>query len=297
MANRMSWHVGSVKISRVLEFEMPVLTPDVLYPDITPAHLERNRGWLTPSLLDPASNRLMMAIHSFIIETPTSLILVDTCSGNDKSRPHKQRYHQKSWPYLENLGAAGYQPEDIQYVLCTHLHADHVGWNTRLVGGRWIPVFPNARYLFAAKELEYWQDEGQRGNYTDDPYFEDSIAPILESGLADLVAMNHVIDEFVALEPSVGHTPGHVSVWIRSDGEEAVLSGDIMHTALQCAEPELNSCFCIDAEMSRRTRQQFVERHADSNTLILPAHFPTPTVGHIRRRSSGYRFIFDGQSD
>src|ERR1700682_1107834 len=192
--------------------------------------------------------------------------------------PHKQRYHQKSWPYLENLGAAGYQPEDIQYVLCTHLHADHVGWNTRLVGGRWIPVFPNARYLFAAKELEYWQDEGQRGNYTDDPYFEDSTAPILESGLADLVAMNHVIDEFVALEPSVGHTPGHVSVWIRSDGEEAVLSGDIMHTALQCAEPELNSCFCIDAEMSRRTRRQFVERHADSNIV--------GQVGHIMLRSA-----------
>lgn len=297
MTNAMSWTVGAVKISRVLEFEMPVLPPEILYPALRPEHIDRNRDWLEPYLLDPVSNRFMMAIHSFVIETPASVIMVDTCSGNDRPRPHKQRYHMKNWPYLENLTAAGYSPDDVDYVLCTHLHADHVGWNTRLIGGKWVPTFPNARYLFAARELAHWEDESLRSDYTDDPYFEDSMAPILDNGLADLVEMDHRVDDFVSLEPSAGHTPGHVCVRIRSQGQEAVLSGDIMHTALQCTETELNSCFCVDDAMSRATRQAFVERHVDSDVLILPAHFPTPTVGRIRYRDGRYRFIFDRMDD
>jgi glyoxylase-like metal-dependent hydrolase (beta-lactamase superfamily II) len=288
----MSWRIGEVRISRVLEFEMPVLSPKVLYPDITAEQLDRNRDWLEPYFLNTASNLLMMAIHSFVIETPASVIMVDTCSGNDRSRPKKLRYHQKKWPYLQNLGAAGYRPEDIDFVLCTHLHADHVGWNTHLRDGRWVPTFPNARYLFAARELEHWQNEKLRHLYTDDPYFEDSMLPILDGRLADLVGMDHVIDDFVRLEPSHGHTPGHVCVRITSAGDEAVMSGDIMHTPLQCAEPELNSCFCVDLSQARQTRRDFIERHAGSNVLIMPAHFPTPVAGLIERRGDRFRFKF-----
>jgi glyoxylase-like metal-dependent hydrolase (beta-lactamase superfamily II) len=294
VAEVLSWQIGSVQITRVLEFEMPTLEPKVLYPLVSAVQLERNRGWLEPYLLDPKSNLLMMSIHSFVIKTPASVILVDTCSGNDKPRPSKLRYNLKNWPYLNNLRAAGYRPEDIDFVLCTHLHADHVGWNTRLINGRWAPTFPRARYLFAARELEHWQNESLRRAYTDDPFFEDSLSPILENDLADLITMDHAIDEFVSLEPSPGHTPGHACVHIRSASEEAVLSGDLMHTSLQCAEPDLNSCFCVDQDKARQTRRQFLERHVQTDTLILPAHFPTPVGGLIRQRRNGFWFAFHG---
>ncbi len=152
------WRVGEVEITRVLEFEAALFEPAVIYPEASPEIIARHRTWLEPTLMDPASGLLVFAFHSTVIRTPRATILVDTCSGNDKERPHKLRYHRKNWPYLANLAAAGFMPEDIDYVLCTHLHADHVGWNTRLVGGRWVPTFANARYLFARREWEHWRE-------------------------------------------------------------------------------------------------------------------------------------------
>jgi glyoxylase-like metal-dependent hydrolase (beta-lactamase superfamily II) len=141
--------VGEVEITRVLEFEAALFEPAVIHPEASLEIIERHRSWLTPTLMDPICGLMIFAFHSTIIKTPRATILVDTCSGNDKERPHKLRYHRKNWPYLANLAAAGFVPEGIDHVLCTHMHADHVGWNTRLVNGRWVPTFPNARYLFA----------------------------------------------------------------------------------------------------------------------------------------------------
>ena len=236
---------------------------------------------------------MIFAFHSTVIKTPRATILVDTCSGNDKERPHKLRYHRKNWPYLANLAVAGFAPEDIDYVLCTHLHADHVGWNTRLLDGRWVPTFPNARYLFARKEWEHWRVAEWRAAYTTDPYFEDSLLPVMESDQVELVATDYVIDDSVRIESWPGHTPGHVCVVVGSAQPSAVLSGDIMHTPLQCAEPQLNSCFCVDAEMARTTRQRFLQTFADSPVMVIPAHFPTPTAGRIRSHNRSFRFHFD----
>jgi glyoxylase-like metal-dependent hydrolase (beta-lactamase superfamily II) len=151
------WRLRNIEITRVLEFEAALFEPTVIHPDVTAEIIERHRSWLEPTLLNPDSGLMVFAFHSTVIRTPHATILVDTCSGNDKERPHKQRYHRKNWPYLANLAAAGFAPEDIDYVLCTHLHADHVGWNTRLIDGRWAPTFPNARYLFARQEWEHWE--------------------------------------------------------------------------------------------------------------------------------------------
>ncbi len=293
----LSWDIGLVRICRVMEFEEGVLTPQVLYPEITAEQLDRNRDWMELGLLDPATNRLLMAIHSFVIHTPDNIILVDTCSGNDRERPHKQRYHMKNWPYLENLAAAGYTPDDIDFVLCTHMHADHVGWNTRLVDCKWTPTFPNARYLFSQEEWAHWKTEELRKQYTDDPYFEDSLLPILNAGLADLVPMDYVIDPYVSLLPTPGHTPGHVCVRIDSEGANAVLSGDLMHTPLQVVEPNLNSCFCVDRDQARKTRRSFLENYADTGVLILPAHFATPVGGTIARNGSMFNFQFSSMTD
>jgi glyoxylase-like metal-dependent hydrolase (beta-lactamase superfamily II) len=181
----------------------------------------------------------------------------------------------------------------MDYVLCTHLHADHVGWNTRLVGGRWVPTFPNARYLFARREWEHWREAELRAAYTTDPYYEDSLLPVMDSGQAELVATDYAFDDSVWIEPWPGHTPGHVCVVVRSQRASVVLSGDIMHTALQCAEPQLNSCFCVDAETARATRRRFLETFADGPVMIMPAHFPTPTAGWIRSHERSFRFHFD----
>ena len=225
--------VGEVEITRVLEFEAALFEPAVIHPEAPPEIIERHRAWLEPRLMDTASGLMIFAFHSTVIKTPRATILVDTCSGNDKERPHKRRYHRKNWPYLANLAAAGFAPEHIDYVLCTHLHADHVGWNTRLVNGRWVPTFPNARYLFARKEWEHWQVAELRASYSTDPYYEDSLLPVMESDQVELVAADYVFDDNVWIEPWPGHTPGHVCVVVRSPQASVILSGDIMHTPLQ----------------------------------------------------------------
>ena len=287
------WSIGEVRIDRVVEFQQPLTPPATLLPEVTEEILARHREWLEPALLDPETGMLVISFHSFVIRTPRSLILVDTCSGNDRERPGKVRYHRKSWPYIENLANAGVTPEAVDYVLCTHLHVDHVGWNTQLLDGRWVPTFPNARYLFDREEWEFWQAEYETERFVDDPFYEDSILPVIEAGQVDFVSGDHEIDPWVRLEPSRGHTPGHVCVRIRDGGAEAVMTGDMMHHALQCAEPALSSCFCVDPEQSHLTRRIFLERHADGGVLVLPAHFPAPTGGRVKSAGEGFRFSFD----
>lgn len=289
------WRIGDVTIHRVLEFEGPLIAPRNLLPGSTEAGIDRHRSWLEPDLLDPTTGDLVLAFHSLIIRTPRHTVLVDTCGGNDKHRPQKPRYHQKDHPYLANLGAAGFRPEDIDFVLCTHMHVDHVGWNTRLVDGRWVPTFPNARYLFARDELNFWQAHYEAEAFTDDPYYGDSIAPVFDAGQADIVAGDTAIDDWVRLVPTPGHTPGHVCVEVTSGNARAVLSGDLMHHPVQCAEPDWSSCFCVDADHARRTRRAFLAEHAESGALILPAHFPTPTAGRVKVEGDSWRFVFDGE--
>ena len=164
-----TWQIGNVRIDRVVEFEMPLIPPLALYPAATPEAIERHKHWLEPRLMDPESGLLVLGIHSYLIRSRNHTILVDACSGNDRPRPNKLRYHMKQWPYLENLAKTGVALEDVDYVLCTHLHVDHVGWNTRLVDGRWVPTFPNARYLFARAEWEYWREHYKTEQFRDDP--------------------------------------------------------------------------------------------------------------------------------
>lgn len=293
MAAMSPWNLGEVRIDRVVESERPVLAPAMLFPTSTSAALDLHRAWLVPRLLDPATGNLVLAFHSFVVRTPRRTIVVDTCGGNDKPRPQKPRYHEQRWPYLESLAAAGVKPEDVDAVVCTHLHIDHVGWNTRLVDGRWVPTFPRAEYLFARLEWEFWREEYRTARFTDDPYYEDSILPVFAAGQARLVDGDHRIDEGVWLEATPGHTPGHVCVHVTGGGREAVMSGDLMHHPVQCAEPDWSSGFCVDPAHSRRTRRAFLERYADTDTLVMPAHFPAPSAGRIVRAGAAWRFAFE----
>jgi glyoxylase-like metal-dependent hydrolase (beta-lactamase superfamily II) len=239
------WRIGRITIDRVVESERPVLAASAIFPAATEQALASHRAWLEPRLLDPATGLLVLSFHSFVVRTPRRTIVVDTCGGNDKPRPQKARYHLQRWPYLERLAAAGVRPEDVDLVVCTHLHVDHVGWNTRLIDGSWIPTFPRARYLFARPEWDFWREEYKFVRFTDDRYYEDSIRPVFDAGQVDLVDGEHALDAGVWLEPTPGHTPGSVCVRVSDGGDEAIMIGDLMHHPLQCAEPDWSSCFAL----------------------------------------------------
>ena len=287
------WSLGDITVDRVVEQEKPLMPPPLLYPTSRPEAWAAHRGWLEPTLLDAASGLLIMSIHSFVVRTRHHTIVVDTCGGNDKPRPQKPRYHQNRYPYLERLAAVGVTPESVDYVLFTHLHVDHVGWNTRVEGGRWVPTFPRAKYLIPQVEWDFWREEYKRPQFTDDPYYEDSILPVLDAGQAVFVRTDHALEDGVRLEPLPGHTPGHVGVRLEGGGRDAIMSGDLMHHPVQCAEPDWNSCFCVDAAGARAMRRAFLARHAGTDTLVMTAHFRTPGVGRIVPEGGAWRFAFD----
>ena len=277
------WQVGAVRITRVVEIEGP--SPGTfLFAEATPERLLQH-AWLRPHFVTD-DGRSIGSIHAFVIESEGRCIVVDTCIGNDKPR-EIANWNMRQGRFLEDLTEAGYARERVDTVLCTHLHVDHVGWNTRLVDGRWQPTFPNARYLFGREEWAHWSGEPPG---PDRDVRDDSVRPIFEAGLAELVDMDQRITAEVLLEPTPGHTPGHVSVHIVSRGEEAVITGDLMHHPVQCAEFAWAARFDVDPEAARRTRRAFLERYGDRPVLILGTHFATPTGGRVVRDGAAWRF-------
>ncbi len=287
------WAIDRFKVDRVVEFQAAMFPPAVLLPAATPGAIESHRHWLEPHLMDPESKLLVVSFHTYVVRTPRRTILVDTGAGNHKSRPDKPRYHMQEYPYLERLAAVGVSPEAVDLVLCTHLHVDHVGWNTRLQNGRWVPTFPRAKYLFGRKEWEHWQELAKRPGNRVEGHHEDSVLPVIEAGQAVFVEDDHEIEDGIWLEPSPGHTPGHVCVHLSGGGREAVIVGDMMNHALQVAEPDWSTCFCSDPGLASRTRRAFLERYAGTDTLVMPGHFPTPTAGRVIRSGASFRFVFD----
>jgi len=244
--------------------------------------------WLKPHFADEGG-QLKMSIHALVIETPSQRIVVDTCIGNDKPRPDMPFGNQLQTRFLEDLEAAGFARESIDTVLCTHLHVDHVGWNTMLVDGCWVPTFPGARYLMGRIEFEYWQTEPN--TFASDPaIFHDSVKPVFEAGLVDLVDTDHVLCEEISLIPTLGHTPGHVSVRIESKGQVALITGDFVHHPCQMARPDWASASDYDPVHSTRTREQTFAELAQTQTLVIGTHFAVPTAGRVVRDGGAFRF-------
>ena len=279
----LKWQIGDVKVTRVVELTTASLGPYLL-PQATPEVL-RPIGWLNPFLDE--EGRMVLSMHSLILESQGQLIMVDTCIGNDKERSYP-RWNLMQGDYLSRLAEAGYQPEAFDTVLCTHMHVDHVGWNTRLVDGSWQPTFGNARYLYAEEEWAHWRVEPQEYG----PVIEDSVQPIFDAGLADLVHSDHRVTDEVWLESTPGHTPGHVSVHIASRGEEAVITGDMIHHPCQIAHSDWSSSADWDQSMSAATREGFLGRYADRPVLIIGTHFAGPTAGRIIRDGDSFRLDY-----
>jgi glyoxylase-like metal-dependent hydrolase (beta-lactamase superfamily II) len=280
----MQWRVGDVTVTKVVELEvtggsrfiLPQATREAIQP-IT---------WLQPHFAD-ADGRLRMSIHSFVVETPTQRIVVDTCLGNDKQNRRIPTWNDLHGPFLAELAAAGYPRESIDSVLCTHLHVDHVGWNTMLVDGKWVPTFPHARYLMGRIEYEHWSRP--QGREDTAAVFADSVRPVFDAGLVDLVEMDARLSDEISLIPTVGHTPGHVSVRLRSCGEEALITGDFMHHPCQIARPEWASTADSDPAIARQTRERMLASLAHTPTLVIGTHFAAPTAGRIVRDGAVYR--------
>ena len=285
----MKWRIGKVTVSKIVELEVTggsrFILPQATYEEILPI------AWLQPHFADERG-RLKMSIHALIVETPDRRIIVDTCLGNDKQNRRIPTWNNLQGPFLADLAAAGFPRESIDTVLCTHLHVDHVGWNTMLEGGTngtktWMPTFPRARYLMGRVEYEHWRRQHERDDMN--AVFADSVAPIHAAGLADLVETDHRICDEVNLVPTLGHTPGHVSVRIQSEGEEALITGDFMHHPCQIARPDWSSLADSDPDAARRTRERMLQELCDRPVLVIGTHFAGATAGHIVRDGDAYR--------
>ena len=273
--------LGDVTITSVVEIGRSSFPTASMLPDSTPEALAAHHHWLKPHFFDDTVGDLGSRIQTYIVRTPQHTVLIDTCVGNDKNREGSALWHMRRGSYLDDLAAAGVTPEQVDFVVTTHLHVDHVGWNTRLVDGRWLPTFPGAKYIMAGEEWEYWRHEK-------DECIADSVVPVVERGQAALVDSDYAVDPWLSFEPSPGHTPGHVCVRLSTTAGQAVFTGDLMHRTVQVAEPQWSSRFCYDPKHAAATRRAFVERHADSGVLVLAAHFPRP--GYIVREKGGTRF-------
>ena len=278
----LSWQVGRVKITRIVEMDLPV--PAAAIAKATPAEL-RKMPWLYPHFVSDDDATLHMSVHALLVEAPGMRLVVDTCIGNDRPREISGAV-PLSTPFLEHLEQAGWSRNSVDAVICTHLHVDHVGWNTMLENGRWVPTFPRARYLIGRHEYEWMltvDDAEQQA------MMGDSIRPILDAGLMELVEQDQVISPEIRLTPSVGHTPGHVSVLIESDGQRAAITGDIAHHPCQIAHPAW-TLGDHDVSAAIDTRARLFYEWADEPVLVIGTHFAAPPAGRIVRDGDTLRF-------
>lgn len=283
--------LGDITISRAFEmmisFEATAFFPDTSEEDWTP-HIAD----LSPHHYRPDTGEIVFPVQSYIVRTAHHTTLIDTCIGNDKDLRNFPEWHMRTdTAYMRALAAQGLSPEDIDYVMCTHLHADHIGWNTRLVDGRWVPTFPNARYVISKKEFEATNqpDQLERRKIQ----LRESVLPIVDAGQVDLVGHEFSIGHEISLQPTPGHTPGHLAILIESNQQRAVMSGDLIHSPIQCQYPEWRALPDWDPELARATRRTFLEQYCESDVIVCTPHFPLPSAGRVIRKGDAFQFQYD----
>jgi glyoxylase-like metal-dependent hydrolase (beta-lactamase superfamily II) len=284
---RTSYQVDDLTIHRIIESQTGFGHITEFFPALDAAAFARERAWLEAAGAITATGEIVLCFQSYVVRTPHHTILVDGCFGNDKTLPRRPDWHRSKSPaFMAAFVAAGLRVEDIDIVMCTHLHADHVGWNTRLDNGAWTPTFPRARYLLSATELAFWEARHAEEAL---PYMTESVLPVIAAGRADLVSSAHEIGEHVRLLPTPGHTPDHFAVRLGRGQDRAVLTGDLIHSPLQLRFPELAMRADFDPAQASATRRSFLERYADTPTLCCTAHFPDQSAGLFRRDGAAFR--------
>lgn len=281
--------IGSLEVQRIEESYGPGFPPEMMFPDLPKDALERHRNWMVPRYYDPAANAMVLSIHTWLVRTPHHTVLIDTCVGNHKERPDFPAFDRLDVPWVDRLAAAGVAPEQVDFVMCTHLHVDHVGWNTRLSNGRWVPTFPNAKYLFGRREFEHWTSAG--APEFNQASIQDSVLPVVEAGLSQLVDDGYCLDDTLTVEPTHGHTAGHVMIRARSGGATGLFTGDTMHSPIQCCYPDVNTAFCEDQVAARAVRRRIFGEAAEHGHLLLPVHFGAPHFGRVRAEGDAFAFL------
>ena len=282
--------IGAVTIASIIERDGPWRAPEAMFPAYTPEIGRPHLDALPPAVYDAATNRLVITYQTFVVRTPKHTILVDTCTGEGKGYPAPMDFPKQPW--LDGFAALGLRFADIDYVFCTHLHIDHCGWNTRQVNGRWVPTFPNAKYVFHKREYAAWEAADARGENPPGNVWRYNCRPIVDAGQALLVDDDFTLDDTVWLTPTPGHSPCHCCVNIRSGGQRAVVTGDMMHHALQCREPDWSTVFDWDAKEAAVSRRRFLGDVAGTGTIVLPVHFPAPTAGLIEADGTRFHYNF-----
>lgn len=285
--NGLKWTVGDVEIYQIVELEAGEIIQEVI-GNATPENI-REISWLFPHFADEAGN-IKALVQGFLIKSNDKSILIDTCNGNNKDRVDIPVWAKLQTDFLKRLRSVGIAESDVDVVACTHLHCDHIGWNTRFENGKWVPTFPNAEYLFAREEYDYWVQKPEKEIADDKAAFDDSITPIMEAGLGRLVEVNHQLDKNVRLIPSSGHTPCHVSVLIESQNQSAMISGDFLHHPCQIANPHWTTDADTLPEKGILTRQEIFDKIADSGLLLIGSHFANPAAGQVLRSKDGFIF-------
>jgi glyoxylase-like metal-dependent hydrolase (beta-lactamase superfamily II) len=283
--------LADITIHPVVEQQGPFFDVFEFFPTLTKELFAENRAWLQPTFVDPVSGKLVLCVQGFVIKTPHHNILIDSCVGNDKPRPARPMWNMmKGERFEQGLAAAGLTVNDIDYVMCTHLHVDHVGWNTRLENGRWVPTFPKAKYLMADRELAFWTQK-EKDDPSGVPWITDSVLPIVAAKRAQIVKSDFAFNEQVQFIPSPGHTIDHYSVLVGRPGRDALITGDMIHSPIQGKYPELGMRADYDSRQAGQTRRQVFDRFCDAATLMCVTHFPSPSTGRVRRWGDGYKFV------
>ncbi len=277
------WQIGDSKIIRVVETEDTSMPAEALVPDAKAENVLPIK-WLQPHFITP-EGELISSVFALLVESCGKRIVIDTCLGNDKERIVPQ-WNMRQGDFLEQIAAAGFDRESVDYVVCTHLHPDHVGWNTMLVDGEWQPTFPNARYLFTQADWD-WLDNAKVSALGD--YAGDSVRPIFANNLADLYTPDYQLNDEVTLVSMPGHSPGHIGVSIKSNGQSAFITGDVIHHPCQLAHPEWRSPFDFDGDKAQDTREGFLKDYVNSGTLVIGSHFATPSAGYVVADGNSYR--------
>ncbi|PWV98817.1 glyoxylase-like metal-dependent hydrolase (beta-lactamase superfamily II) [Hoeflea marina] len=280
--------IGDVRLTNLVEYFAPTHDPVALYPDFDPSVIDLNRSWLSNAHWYENLQRLVVAIQIWIVHVDDKVILVDTGVGNFKPRA-AARMNMLNSLVPQWLAAADASFEQVTHVVMTHLHGDHVGWNTVPGSEGWVPAFPNAQYFIPRRDFDYFKALHET-NPAADPSFGDSVLPVVAAGLARFVEPGDVVAGCLTAESAAGHTPGQMNYWLRRKDEQAVFCADLFHHPLQITNPDLNTAFCVLPETARETRLAFLERVADTGTLILPCHFGPPHCGYVNRTDNGFAF-------
>lgn len=286
--------LGNVHIHRVEEWSGTFLSPQHLFTGFDDKDYQRIKDKVPATTLNTGTDEIYARLQSWVIEIGGKKILLDTGAGNDKERPGIPLFGHLTTPFMARLAGAGFKADDIDMVICTHLHVDHVGWNTKLVGGEWLPTFPNAQYIFSKPDADYWDPENRAkfpdkiGEAVNEGFFKDSVAPILKRGMAELVSGSVTLMKGVELDPAAGHTPGSMTISVTGSKGSALFVGDIVHHPLQVFQPEWNSIFCEDQGQARLTRTNVLQRVAEEKAVMIPAHFAEDHVVRVRKSGTGF---------